>query len=167
MFFAKLKDGVPVVYPLTERDVRRSLTEVSLPKLEHLTNQILEPLGFAMVKEGRVEDFPQATKTHKVTIDSVYKDGDMWYRSYKLIPVPQSEYQWRLDEQWKTVRAKRDNLMSAFEWRIARYHRETALNLPHKDNLEILHQYMQDLADITNQEDPFLVTYPNIPQESA
>lgn len=165
MFFAKLKDGVPVVYPLTERDVRRSLTEVSLPKLENWSNQMLEPLGFAMVKEGRVEDFPQATATHKVVIDSVYKDGDMWYRSYKLIPVPQSEYQYRLDTQWQTVRTKRDTLMKDFEWRIARYHRETALDLPHKDNLSTLHQYMQNLADITNQPDPFLINYPTAPQE--
>lgn len=161
MFFAKLNSsGVPTEYPLTERDVRRSLNDVSLPKLDMLTNDILEPLGFAMVKEGRPEDFPKATKDLKVVIDSVYKNGDMWYRSYKLVPVPQSEKERRLNDMWSQVRKTRDTLMSEFEWRISRYHREVSLGITPKDNVEDLHKYMQDLADITNQTDPFLITYP-------
>lgn len=160
MFFAKIKDGFGVEYPLKEHDVRRTLAESSLPP--KLTNEILEPLGFAIVIEGRVEDFPQVTKDKRAVIDKVYKDetDGLWKRSYKLIPVPQSEYHSRITVMWKNVREKRDKLMANFEWRIARYHRQVALGITPIDDINTLHQYMQELADITNQEDPFQIVYP-------
>lgn len=163
MFFAKLKDGIPNIYPITEKEMRKTLDQVSLPKLEFLTNDMLEPLGFIMVKEGRPEDFPQATKDYKVVIDSIYKSGNMWYRSYKLQEVLEPEKSNRLSNMWELVREKRDKLMNEFEWRISRYHRELDLGVTPQDNLQLLHQYMQDLADITNQPDPYLITYPTQP----
>lgn len=159
MFIARLKDGVAVEYPLKEIDVRKTLADSSLPP--KLTNDILEPLGFAIVIEGKVEDFPQVSKTHRAVIDRVYKDEDgLWKRTYKLIPVPASEYESRLNVMWKKVREKRDKLMSDFEWRIARYHRQVSLGMTPVDDINTLHQYMQQLADITNQEDPFQIVYP-------
>lgn len=161
MFYAKLNEnGIAVEYPLTEKHVRNSLDSISLP--QKLTNQILEPLGFAMVKEGSVVGFPTATKTHKVAIDSVYKNETTghWERTYKLIPVPESEFENRLAVMWNRVREKRAKLMNDFQWRIERYNREVALGATPKDDITVLHQYMQTLADITNTDDPFLIDFP-------
>lgn len=160
MFFARIENGIGVEYPLKEKDVRKTLDDVSLPP--KLTNEILEPLGFAIVIEGKVQDFPKVTKTHRAVIDRVYKDelDGLWKRSYKLIPVAESEKESRIQVMWKHVREKRDKLMSDFEWRIQRYNREVALGMVPKDNINTLHEYMQQLADVTNQDDPFDIQYP-------
>lgn len=64
------------------------------------------------------------------------------------------------DREWNNVREKRDQLMSEFEWRYFRYERQTRLNLQVSDQLENLDKYMQDLADITKQGDPFNIIWP-------
>jgi hypothetical protein len=50
--------------------------------------------------------------------------------------------------------------MRDFEWRYTRYHRQIRLGLPTTDSLENLDNYMQALADITNQEDLSNIIWP-------
>jgi hypothetical protein len=95
---------------------------------------------------------------------SVYQDTDgKWKRNYTLVDVAEDVKYSRIAKQIKKVRAKRDALMNAFDWRIARYNREVALGKTPTDNIDELHTYMQALADITKQGDPFLVEFPTEP----
>lgn len=64
------------------------------------------------------------------------------------------------EEQWTQIRIQRDAKMRDFEWRIMRNQRQTFLGLPTTDNMTDLQTYMQALADITLQPDPFNVVWP-------
>lgn len=72
------------------------------------------------------------------------------------------------EELWKPIREKRDRLMNEFEWRISRYNRENISGTPLTDaNIVHMYQYMQALADITKQEDPLNIVWPNYPSEEV
>ena len=106
MFYAKIYDGVAIEYPLDEEKVRRALDNMSLPPT--LTNEVLEPLGYAVVENEIVGTIPQATKDMSVSIGKVFKDTDgKWKRSYELTPIPEELYELRLNSYWKKVREKR------------------------------------------------------------
>lgn len=65
--------------------------------------------------------------------------------------------------QWEIIRAQRDLLCDAFIWRIQRYDRHDRLSLEQIDILLDLDTYMQTLADITLQQDPFNIIWPSKP----
>jgi len=96
----------------------------------------------------RMSDFPTYT----------YENGQVYeHREITLIPpyVPPSR-----DELIKSIRIQRDQLMKEFEWRYTRYERQVRLNLPTTDDLQNMDNYMQALADITNQEDLENIIWP-------
>ena len=64
--------------------------------------------------------------------------------------------------QWEIVRRQRDSFMSQMDWRYTRYAREVRLNLTPTDDIAALDTYMQALADITTQTDPYNITWPNL-----
>jgi hypothetical protein len=54
-------------------------------------------------------------------------------------------------------------MISSFDWRILRHQRELRLGITPTDSIESLDKYMQDLADITKQSDPFNISWPEKP----
>jgi len=68
------------------------------------------------------------------------------------------------EEQAQSIRQKRDELISAIEWRVGRYNNEITLELlPTEDILPVL-QFMQELRDVTKQQDfPFNIVWPKEP----
>lgn len=62
--------------------------------------------------------------------------------------------------EWVKVRQKRDELMAQFEWRYTRHERQERLNVKTTDIIQELDKYMQELADITSQNDPFNIVWP-------
>jgi hypothetical protein len=68
----------------------------------------------------------------------------------------------RIEKQWNLVRINRDKLMKDNDWRYSRHQRELRLGLVPTENLEDIDNYMQELANITTQEDPFMIFWPNI-----
>ena len=158
MFIAKIENGIATEFPITEKELRIRLGNTSLPAL--LTTEALEPLGYVVVPASGIENFPTATKDLEVFIESVVKEGNFWKRNYGLRPVTGELREIRLRKKWKEVRTKRDELLSNSDWRVSRYNREVALGKTPTDNINMLHTYMQALADITDQEDPFLIQYP-------
>jgi hypothetical protein len=163
MFIARIENGMAVEYPISEKEFRSRFKDTSIPL--KLTAEVIASLGYALVANSDIKDFPQATKDARVVIGSVIKQGDNWVRTYTLEPVLPEERVARIQREWKTVREKRDNLIAKFEWRINRYYRQVALETPTSDNILELHKYVQELADITKQDDPFLVTFPTPPGE--
>lgn len=164
MFYAKIENGIPIEYPITEKELRLKLSQVSLPV--QITASSLEGLPYVLVKEGSVEDFPKETKEMRVVIGNIFYDNDenIWKREYILEKIEDENYKCvRLDRKWREIRDKRDKLMNDFDWRISRYHREVLLGMPPKEDINILNNYMQSLADITKIDDPFLVVFPELP----
>lgn len=68
-----------------------------------------------------------------------------------------------IHEQWDLVREQRDAKMAAFEWRIRRSERLQFLQLPPVEDVTDLHRYMQLLADVTKQTDPYHIEWPAEP----
>ena len=64
------------------------------------------------------------------------------------------------NSQWDLVRTERDMRMGDFEWRYTRYERQVRLGSTTIDSIESLDLYMQQLADITLQEDPYAIIWP-------
>jgi Phage tail assembly chaperone protein len=95
------------------------------------------------------------------------------YENYNIVNIPQPtppvEYtveqleqiaQQNLIEQWNNIRAIRDKLMNDFQWRYSRYDRQVRLNITPTDDLLLMDNYMQALADITTQTDPYNIVWP-------
>jgi hypothetical protein len=128
-----------------------------------LTEEEIKPLGWHKLEKVIPE---YDSQTQKLGNERHYILNDIAYETYEVVDIPTivqtpPPTQEELDaRQWDIVRQLRDELMQNFEWRYNRYEREVRLNLTPSDNLENMDAYMQSLADITNQEDPFNITWP-------
>lgn len=73
------------------------------------------------------------------------------------------EIQNELEAQWNFIRKERDRRIVDVAWRYERYARYARLNIPQLDDINILDQYVQALADIPQtQTDPFNIVWPNL-----
>lgn len=63
-------------------------------------------------------------------------------------------------DRWNLIRSQRDDMMKSFEWRYTRYDRQTRMGISPTDDIVRLDTYMQALADITSQTDPFNIIWP-------
>ena len=67
-----------------------------------------------------------------------------------------------VDRAWDNIRNTRDSKISEIEWRYNRFHRNERLSLPQVDSIAALDEYIQALADITNQSDPYNIVWPSL-----
>ena len=67
-----------------------------------------------------------------------------------------------LDPIWDNLRTIRDLKITEVEWRYSRFARNARLQLEQVDTLEALDTYVQALADITKQSDPYHLIWPNL-----
>lgn len=166
MLFCKVENDNAVEWLITERELRARLAQYSLPS--ELTDEILNPLGYAILEDIDPTTLPKSTKDLQAVLSSVERtETPRWRRIYTLEPVPDSIKEERLASKWAAVRAKRDKLMRQFEWRLSRFDRQVRLGLPTSDDQATLDRYMQALADITASEDPYLIEFPKVPDEIA
>ena len=108
-----------------------------------------------------------ALTAHVPTDTALYFDGT----TVRAAPPAPSLYHrlepgsgtWRLDETaaWSAVRAKRDRLLTATDWRVVRA-QESGAPVP----LE-WQAYRQALRDITEQTDPFNINWPVRPDRQS
>lgn len=103
-------------------------------------------------------------ETHYLGDVDYYLLGDDVYERISVVPLPpplspQAEAE-KIFLQWQEVRRLRDEKMNDFQWRYSRYERYLRLGLEPIDNIEAMDAYMQSLADITLQQDPFNLIWP-------
>lgn len=95
-------------------------------------------------------------------------ENDVVYETEEVIdnpivpePLKPSEEE-LLERQWAIVRQHRDELISSFDWRYLRYHREIRLGLTPTDDIVAMDTYIQSLADLPEtQTDPFNIIWPS------
>lgn len=163
MLYAKITPAGQVVqWPITEGELRRMFPNVALPR--RITAEAVRGLDIVLVPPTSIPPTLQESKTHRVEMSkTLTKVGDVYLRSYELVAVPPPELAERENRRWTQVRARREDLMDQFEWRIQRYHRQVRLGVTPTDNIAVLDAYMQALADITTQPDPYQITWPQVP----
>lgn len=113
------------------------------------SNEELESLGYILAPTP-----PNIQENQKLEWDSGWVIVDKSAETIEL------EQQSKVLGMWAEIRKQRDTLMKDFEWRYDRYNRETRLNLTPSDKIEDIDNYMQALADITKQPDPFNIIWP-------
>ena len=126
-----------------------------------LTDEEVEPLGWRKIIKPTVQ-FDSATQ--KIGNIDYYVLGDDVYERTEILPIiptiSPDTIASNILVQWELVRKIRDGLMDEFQWRYIRYERQVRLGLPTVDDLTNMDTYMQALADITTQEDPFNIVWP-------
>ena len=126
-----------------------------------LTDEEVEPLGWRKINKPTVQ-FDSATQ--KIGNIDYYVLGDDVYERTEILPIiptiSPDTIASNILVQWELVRKIRDGLMDEFQWRYIRYERQVRLGLPTVDDLTNMDTYMQALADITTQEDPFNIVWP-------
>jgi hypothetical protein len=163
MLYAKIApNGTVLQWPIEETALRRMFPNVALPKT--ITPEALAGLSVVMVFPSAIPPTLQETKTHRVQMSRTLTQVDgKWVRQYELVAVPPPQVEERANKRWVQVRARRAALMDEFEWRIARHQRQVRNGVTPTDNLAVLDAYMQALADITLQADPYQITWPQVP----
>lgn len=112
--------------------------------------------------------FPYDTSTYILGQELYNFVDDEVVRSYELLPAPpiapvpsfEEIEQQRIEKQWKLVRSQRDEAMASFDWRYSRYYRQERLGQPTTDKIKDMDDYMDALANITLQENPFDISWP-------
>lgn len=64
------------------------------------------------------------------------------------------------ESDWNDIRKQRDEKIKEVEWRYNRYYRHERLGLPQVDSLQNLDTYIQALADVTKQTNPYAIIWP-------
>lgn len=164
MLFAKIGPNDTVEkFPVSDGELRAALSSSVLPAL--ISQADLEGTGYVPVPPASAEETPVPDKDKKLVLGGITKQPDgTWKRYYVLEAVPENLKAARLESRWNEIRKKRDALMKNFEWRIARYNRQLRQGQTTTDDITTLDAYMQALADITTQPDPFFITYPVEPK---
>lgn len=86
-------------------------------------------------------------------------DGQRWV----LRRLTEEDIKQRDIQQWDSVRSTRDKLLKEVDWRVLRYQSEVRLGVTTTDNIEQLDQYGNQLRKVTEQADPYNITWPIAP----
>lgn len=130
----------------------------SISNFNLLDDDELAKFGFVkIVKSETMEDFDPLN-------DYVHPPTYMISENGSVVETVKKQRKIDLEDlkimQWQHVRVIRDTMIDDVQWLYDRYHRETRLGHSHKVEIEVIDNYVQQLADITRQQDPFNIQWP-------
>jgi hypothetical protein len=159
--FIQIKDGQPFGYPVTDENLRALVpANVSLPQYP-LTVDVL-PFGFAVYEYAQKPEYPASA--FKV----VYEGNPVWTHDdirgeyvtqvWDVRDMTPQEKDAATQAQWQLVENERNQKLYLCDW----------TQLPDVPltpaQVEQWRVYRQQLRDVTNQPDPFNITWPVAPQ---
>lgn len=122
---------------------------------EQLPNRIRMPDGLTRTKPFSEDDLFIAGY-HQISPPSSLK----WYEKLDWSGTDWVITQKDISEIWSFIRKQRDEKIKEVEWRYNRYYRHERLGLPQIDSIQNLDTYIQALADITKQTNPYAIIWP-------
>lgn len=160
MLYAKIVNDEVLEWPLYEKDIKEAHSNVSFP--EKPTFEDFEALGYTAIPTSDPADVPAPDKDNEIVLGDLVKDEDgNWKRTYVLSYIQDEDDRLaRLDRQWKKVKEKRDKLLTSTDWRVLRNLREVTLGLTPSEDISVLEEYRAQLANITDESDPFKIVWP-------
>ena len=165
MFFAKIKNGTAVEYPISESMLRKALSHTSLPAV--LSPACLDGTGFVCVNSAPASAFPTVDRDYKAAISSITEGNDgYWNAAYGLVAVPDADKAKLIELQWKNVRGIRAKKFEELDALIAKTNREIRMHETPEYSIAALDAYGKALADITEENDPFLLVWPVIESQT-
>ena len=149
--YAKIENGEVIKYPYSIEDLRKDNPNVSFPSI--LDESIRSKYCMLPIKKVEV----QSDYTKNISEDIPELIEGIWTQSWTIIDATQEEIDQRLSIQWQEVRDQRSGRLNSSDW----------TQLPDspltEEQKNAWRQYRQELRDITNQADPFSITYPSLP----
>ena len=125
----------------------------SLPAV--LTVEDFDALGVDPVLEGA---YPIATQFQVVCRDGVEEVEGQWFAKYSVVDMEQEAIDALTERQWSAIRQQRNEKLVNSDW--------TQLPDAPLTNTQTTEwaTYRQALRDITDQADPFSITWPTKPE---
>ena len=133
-------------YPYTIKDLRESLPNVSLPanlSNEQLVEWNMYEVQFSAAPNDYTKNIIEGTPT---LIDGKY------YQNWIQTNATEFEISQRLEDKWFEIREIRNQLLQECDW--------TQLGDISTEIKNLWSNYRKDLRDITNQTNPFNITWP-------
>jgi len=151
MIYAKVKNGTVIKYPYTMLDLKSENPNTSFPSF--IADYILRE--YDIHKVNVVRNPSNYLKNYSET-EPVFINNEL-FQSWVESDATESEIADRINSEWTSVRSYRDKMLKASDWTqlpdvslTAEKQREWA-------------DYRQELRDITNATDPFLIAFPEEP----
>lgn len=162
--YVKLENGVPVVWPIGEYEIRAEYPDVSLP--EYLTADVVEPLNYGIfIVNGYPADYdPQWENIEEVP--PVYVDG-VYQQTYVITQkYTPAEKQAIEDEQSKQRnKSTAESLLQQTDWTATVDINNPQYSNPHLGNQSEFLAYRSQLRQIAVNPPVTVETWPTIPNE--
>ena len=139
-----------IEYPYSVEQLRKDAYNISFP--ETMSQSMLEEFGvYNVVATPKPTDYTKniSEVTPNLT-DSVY------YQNWIQTNATESEISGRLIQKWAEIREHRTELLKECDWTVLS-------DTPLSSSLENWKIYRQELRDVTSQENPFNILWPNQP----
>jgi len=149
--YLKLKDG-NIIYPYTLDDLKRENSNVSFPI--SITNDILENFDVYPVQSVSVDD----DYTKNIVEGTPIFSGSVYIQTWNITDATEEEINIKIEEKWIEIRDIRDSLLVQSDWTQFQDSPITGSKLTEWQT------YRQSLRDITNQSNPFSLTWPTKPE---
>ena len=136
-------------YPYSIPQLRQAFPNVSLPA-ELSDESLIEWDMYVVTPTPMPNDYTKnITEGTPVLTDGIY------YQSWNEINASESEIEYRVENQWESVRVQRNELLTESDW--------TQLSDISTETKELWQTYRQSLRDITSQSNPFNIIWPTKP----
>ena len=145
--------GSTITYPYSVQNLKNENPNTSFPTI--ITDSLLESFNIYQVEmksSGYDND-----DSKDVTEVTPTLSGSVYVQTYTISNADTETINKRREIKWSEVRSGRDSLLSESDWT---QFNDSPIS---GSTLTDWQTYRQSLRDITNQSDPYDITWPNIP----
>mgnify|MGYP006107788115 FL=1 len=145
--------GSTITYPYSVQNLKNENPNISFPTI--ISDSLLESFNIYQVEmknSGYDND-----DSKDVTEVTPTLSGSIYIQTYTISDADTETINKRREIKWSEVRSGRDSLLSESDWT---QFNDSPIS---GSTLTDWQTYRQSLRDITNQSDPYDITWPNIP----
>lgn len=145
--------GSTITYPYSVQNLKNENPNISFPTI--ISDSLLESFNIYQVEmknSGYDND-----DTKDVTEVTPTLSGSIYMQTYTISAADTETINKRREIKWSEVRSGRDSLLSESDWT---QFNDSPIS---GSTLTDWQTYRQSLRDISNQSDPYDITWPNIP----
>jgi hypothetical protein len=145
--------GSTITYPYSVQNLKNENPNISFPTI--ISDSLLESFNIYQV-EMKNSGY-DSDDTKDVTEVTPTLSGSIYIQTYTISDADTDTINKRREIKWSGVRSGRDSLLSESDWT---QFNDSPIS---GSTLTDWQTYRQSLRDITNQSDPYDITWPNIP----
>ncbi len=145
--------GSTITYPYSVQNLKNENPNISFPTI--ISDSLLESFNIYQV-EMKNSGY-DSDDTKDVTEVTPTLSGSIYIQTYTISDADTETINKRREIKWSEVRSGRDSLLSESDWT---QFNDSPIS---GSTLTDWQTYRQSLRDITNQSDPYDITWPNIP----